>query len=224
MGETPGKARPSPPVIHHADLADLDSLVECYFLALPEEPMVSLGRAFLRARFRYYIEDADGFCLVMRDEEDGRVTGFVFGGGPGMKRRFIRSNLLRFAGTVLWKALFHRCVRRRVREPLGTIIRRIGLALHLLPDEEKYRSPPEEPEGTYAVLRFLGTHPEYRRRGIATALLDAFRCECAKRGYRIMRLMTEKLNSAAIALYEENGWKIVHRSATYTYFRRTVQE
>jgi len=211
-----------PPAAHCAGLDDLDSLVECFYLSLPDEPMAALGRAFVRANYRYYVEQPGGFCLVTRDQDSGVVTGFVFGGEPELNRRFVRSHLLRFTATVMWKALCRRCVRRRLWEPIGALFRRIGRKLRLLPDEATYADPPEEPAGTYAVLRFLGVHSSYRRRGIATALLDAFRAECQRRGYQTMRVMTDNENAAAIAAYKKAGWQVIHTSAAYTFFRQSI--
>ena len=191
----------------------LDSLVSCHILALPQEPITILGRGFLRAHYAYYIAHPEGVCLIGMDEQSGQVTGFVVGGRPELRKRFVLKNVVRFVVTVFVKALVSPTVRRRLAAGLSG----------LLPGSHRGASAPEEPRGTYARLLFIGVHPDYRRRGVASRLLGTFHTQCAAQGFQTMRLMTENINAPGIAMYEKAGWQIVHRSETDTYFRRDAR-
>ena len=86
-------------------------------------------------------------------------------------------------------------------------------------------------EETGAVLAYLGvllsldegqitnvaTHPLWRRRGYADALLTALKTEAKKRGLVMLSLEVRESNTAAIALYEKHGFfKAGRRPHFYT--------
>ncbi len=60
------------------------------------------------------------------------------------------------------------------------------------------------PSQGFAWIATIGVHPEYQRRGIGRALLRA--CEALLKIPRI-RLTVRMSNSAAIALYEQEGYR-----------------
>lgn len=55
-------------------------------------------------------------------------------------------------------------------------------------------------------LRTLGVRPEWRRRGVASALVDTFLRAAARRGFRRVTASTRRTNEAARAFYERRGW------------------
>jgi GNAT superfamily N-acetyltransferase len=50
--------------------------------------------------------------------------------------------------------------------------------------------------------------PEYRRRGVARALLKALACEARRRGYPSIYWLRKRWNEGAKALYEQAGAEI----------------
>jgi GNAT superfamily N-acetyltransferase len=63
--------------------------------------------------------------------------------------------------------------------------------------------------GEFWMIRDLFVAPQWRREGIATALLDAVRAAATQRGAVRLTLQTEDDNAAALQLYERYGFRSV---------------
>jgi ribosomal protein S18 acetylase RimI-like enzyme len=205
-------AKPTAPLVVVAEQRHLDGLVACHCLALPNEAVTKLGRSFLRSHFRYYIRHPEGLVLVAVEQQSGKVIGYMVGGAPWLRKRFLWTHALSLGPIILWKALTDPVVRARLREPVPPV------AQGRRPEGPAGDGWPDDPPGTVATFLFLGAHPDYRRRGISTAILTALRAECRRRGYRAMRLKTPNTNAAAIGLYRSAGWRITGVGLRYTYF------
>lgn len=200
-----------------------DELAVCHLAAFPvetftDEAITLLGRGFLRAHHRFYATQPDGICLIAVEQATGRVAGFVLGGDPLLRKRFVRRRCLRFAATVAFKAFVSPPVRRRVAMGLHVIARR----LHLLPASAALPDPPSPSADPWAILLFLCTHPDFRGRGLGQALADAFWRESTRRGYRMVRLTTGLDNRPAKSLYSKCGWNEVGQVQQIVYMDRLV--
>ncbi|MCD6303511.1 MAG: GNAT family N-acetyltransferase [Planctomycetes bacterium] len=217
-----GASRPDAPRAVLAELRHLESLVTCHMESMPDWPISQLGRAFVRAHYRYYIERPEGFVVVAVDGPEEKVTGFMLGGAPRLRRRFIRSHLLRFAGATLLRAVVNPAVRRRLVEGAGRAARKLLARFLRRPVRGEADHWPRQPPGSYARVLFVATHPDYRRRGIGRAILRRVEQQCAAMGFSTVRLKTRNVNEAAIAMYKRLGWRQSGRDATHTYFWRPI--
>jgi ribosomal protein S18 acetylase RimI-like enzyme len=66
-------------------------------------------------------------------------------------------------------------------------------------------------EGTWAGIFGMRTHPDHRRQGLASQILQALLAKAADHGAKAAYLQVEAKNTGAIALYEAAGFKTVYR-------------
>jgi len=220
MSKTPDTTGTSPPAVVPARLEHVPSLVLCHVEALPGRVVTLLGPSFLRAHYRYYIRKPKGICFVAVDEDSDRVVGFVVGGEPGLRKRFIFRYFPPLACTFAWKALVSSPVRKRLAEGVRGLLESIRRRLRRRPAEEDASQPPDDPPGTSVRLLFLGVRPEFRRRGIARALVAAWCQECWDHGYQTLWVTTPIKSAPAVALYKEGGWDLFQVDREHMYFRR----
>lgn len=71
---------------------------------------------------------------------------------------------------------------------------------------------------TYMVVEDMVVDPEYRRRGVASALLSRLESIALERGCNQVILLTESVRADAVALYRSNGFE-----ARWTGFKKKLQ-
>ena len=67
----------------------------------------------------------------------------------------------------------------------------------------------------------VATHPDFRRMGLGTRLLEALLTEARKRSIVTVTLEVRESNAAAISLYEKHGFAVVGRR---NYFYKNPRE
>ena len=68
-----------------------------------------------------------------------------------------------------------------------------------------------------AEINNIAVFPEYRRRGAATALINGLVDACNERGVKKLSLDVRESNTAALCLYEKNGFfRVGKRRGYYT--------
>ena len=72
-------------------------------------------------------------------------------------------------------------------------------------------------EGAWAGIFGMRTHPDHRRQGLASQILQALLARAADHGAAAAYLQVEAKNTGAIALYEAAGFKTVYR---YVYWEK----
>ena len=91
-----------------------------------------------------------------------------------------------------------------------------------------YFDPENKKDRPTGWLGWFGVHPEYRRRGIGSSLLEFTLNEAKKRGFKTIKLYTslDKNEEAAHRLYKKYGFKrISHNRDTETiYYIRDLSE
>lgn len=204
--------------IVNAGEADCRALATCHAAAFPGEFLTLLGPRCLEAFYRFFAGHPEGICLAACGGSGARMVGLVAGGCPYLRAAFIRHHVVHLVGAALVGAWVHPRVRARVREHAAAAFARMSWAPA---DHRKGRSAPVPP-GRWSNLLSIGVHPEARRLGLGQLLMEAFRMESARRGYRWMRLSVHNDNSPAIELYRACGWESRLVTPRGTYFVRSV--
>ena len=62
-----------------------------------------------------------------------------------------------------------------------------------------------------AEIKRMRVHPEFQRRGFGSAMLNALEDEARHLGYHILQLDTTVLQTAARALYERHGYRVIRK-------------
>ncbi|MFB6271490.1 MAG: GNAT family N-acetyltransferase [Salinibacter sp.] len=62
-----------------------------------------------------------------------------------------------------------------------------------------------------ALIHHARVHPDYRRRGIGTALMDIAEAEARNQGFAVLTLGVEPSNEAAIRFYTRRGFERTHK-------------
>jgi len=220
-GTGDGRIRPADPVeVRPADRRHLSGIVRCHQAAFPGQFLTRLGPGFLAAYYRYYLDSPRGINLVATGPGD-RVVGFVSGGDPALRGRFIRSQVPRYAGLLLFRGVLDPFVRRRLRVHLGNLARIAARRLGRAGGIPAGGGGDPDPEGA-SVLLSIAVDPSATGRGIGRMLMEAFRRESRRLGYPAMVLSAHADNDPAIRLYLACGWEVVRRDADGVYFRRST--
>jgi ribosomal protein S18 acetylase RimI-like enzyme len=122
--------------------------------------------------------------------------------------------------------------KRRVGECLRQLVRIMGPLEGLLGLIAFVIVPPPRPLPGGCEIDTLGVHPDFRRRGIARALLGAAQAEAVRRGASHLSLDVMTDNAAAVRLYESDGFAVTARRVLWssllgfrwaTYYRMVKQ-
>lgn len=196
---------------------DLPGIVRCHLAAFPGQFLSRLGPTFLEAYYRFYLDAPGGINLVAIDSGD-RVVGFVSGGDPALRGRFIRTRVPGFLGLLVRQGLRDPFVRRRLRVHLGNLVRTLAGRL-----EGAWSRRPaagsQNPKGV-SVLLSIAVDPASTGQGIGRRLMEAFRQQSRSLGFIAMELSAHRDNEPAIGLYRACGWEVVSQDADGVYFRR----
>lgn len=201
----------------------LDGIITCHIAAFPNQFLTLLGKGFLRCFYYFYIAESSGICLINCTISGNHVVGFVAGGKPELRSVFLRRYFFRFILTAGFQALFYRRVRVRIAEHLVDAFRTLVRKFNLLYPKAAFQPEPEIPTGTWSNLLSICVHPSERGRGVGMALMEGFRLESQRHGYKFMRLSVHNDNDAAMALYRKSGWRSILVTPRGTYFMKSVE-
>lgn len=199
--------------VRAAVVSDLPGIVRCHITAFPGQPMTELGPRWLAALYRYYLEHPEGIAVVAVNPEQS-VVGFVVGGGPDLRDRFIHGARVRFAPVILWRTLTRPVIRRRLFGRLMSCFRRQadGGSQDAAHREAARRGV------RLGTLLSIAVLPEAQGTGAAGKLVAAFCDACRGRDFGYLELGVYTSNTRAIAFYHKLGWQEISRSDDQSFF------
>ena len=215
----------NPPTTFHALRADsslLEGMVECHQRSFPGFFMTLLGDGCLRSFYQFYNTHPDAVSFAAVDSQTGSVIGFVVGGAPEVRTAFSRRHIVQLVLAAMQRSVTNAFVRKRFLDHVAGAIRAAAVACRVLPASSADGPPAIGAPGSWASLLSICTHPDHRRRGVGTALMQAFEEACSERGYRALRLCVLQQNDEANALYKRREWSRFYDSKTCTYYVRQL--
>ncbi len=64
------------------------------------------------------------------------------------------------------------------------------------------------PDSSVGYVHLVGIHPEYRRRGVARMLYEAFSEDCTREGCRSLKAITTLGNEGSVRFHQALGWSV----------------
>jgi ribosomal protein S18 acetylase RimI-like enzyme len=177
--------------------AALDAVVEIHLAAFPDYMNASLGRGYLRAFLRGFLQRTDALAL-MAVSESGQVLGYAAGAPvqsvPEMTRALASAAALALLVRpwLFTSPRIRRTVWRTAEQWLGR--------------SSRPKATPLLPMPTFSLVS-IGVDPQARGRGVGDQLLKAFEQEVRQRGGIALRLSVYPSNHGARQFYERHGWQ-----------------
>lgn len=205
--------------VRKAGRGDLRALARCHAKAFPGSFLTLLGQRVVTDFYRSFSERPGGICLVASPMDGSlkgadEIAGFVAGGDPQLRPWFIRHRIPRHLVSIGGRALRSADLRAHLAARIPTVAAAISKD-----------PPPAGPGGggEWATLLSIGVDPRFRGFGLGSSLIEAFKAECVRSGYRSMRLSVRKGNQPAMRLYERSGWKILQRAPSSIYYWQALR-
>jgi len=177
--------------------------------------LTRFGPSFLEAMYGWYVASPEAIAHVALDPTGG-VVGFA--AGTSEASGYHRS-LFRDRGGPMLAALLRRLLSHPV-VTLGLVWERKDMVLQALStmmlsrrEATNESGSPVQDESQTASLVSIGTHPSFRRLGIAQRLTEFFLSDARDRGCTRVTLSVREDNVAARRFYESLHWEERSRSS-----------
>lgn len=184
--------------IKQAVAKDIPQVVDIHLATFPGFFLTFLGPGFLRLLYQGFLDHDDSQLLLATDEDTGDIMGFAAWSFniSGLYRRLLKTRLLPLS----WYAF------------LG-FIKKPSAFFRLL---RALKQPADSSRDTaYATLSSIGTHPNYKRRGVGSSLLSAIKDSLDPGKVSYLMLETDaKDNEAGQLFYQNNGFTLAGRRTT----------
>lgn len=193
-------------------LSDLWAVVEIHKKCFPASLSIftALGDDTLHLFYRQAVEEDYSVATVLEEPNSGQVIAFAIGTmRPGFRLRLVRHHLIWFCICVARGLFTSSDVRKRMWNYVGFLKR---------PLRRKSRPPSTDPgraprlEGNYMTA---AVHPQWRRRGNATRILDYFVNRMFDAGSYRVRARVRTDNLPSLAMHKRLGWHIEKLSEEY---------
>lgn len=194
------------------ELSDIEHVIDVHVSAFSGAMNTRLGRAYLRAFFKWFVEADDAIALLAKAGND--VTGYVVGAPIGYDDRLTKALLLpaivalSIRPHLLIRSGFVRAINSRIGSMFGT---------------NKPGKTPDLPAGSYSLVG-IGVRPMAQGHGVGATLMRAYESAVVNAGGVAVRLSVYSSNAKARGLYEASGWTHFERPGPQAdfYFKALV--
>jgi ribosomal protein S18 acetylase RimI-like enzyme len=190
---------------------NVPGMADCHIKAFPERFMTQMGFMWLCGLYHFFIKHSDGICYVAVNTAV-EVVGFVVGGEPDIRKKFLRFAMLRYPHIIFCKFITDSLVRSVLIEELLKKLNFKRVAVSKDNDEEQRAGD------KYGNLLSICVLPDWMGTGVADKLIESFQKACAAKGYNHLTLSVVSENSRAIAFYKKHHWYETDTSGESTKF------
>jgi ribosomal protein S18 acetylase RimI-like enzyme len=200
-------------------IEDVPQVATIYMASFGGAFLTRLGSEFLESMFKAFVKGSPRECSIVCIDAQKHVVGFVCGSKD--RAAYIRSFVLRH-----WMEALP-AIAGAVSRDRGTAL---ALWLRIWQNRQailgSWLAPPDGKGSLPAAsLMTVAVAPNYRDKGMGTALVGAFMDEMARRGVTALRLAVSEDNLKARRLYERLGWEVSAAAggrARSRYYLRTL--
>lgn len=184
--------------IRQAGKQDIPTVVAIHLATFPGFFLTFLGPGFLRLLYQGFLEHKDSQLLCAIAPYKNDIMGFAAWSNDisGLYRQLIKTRLFPLA----WYAFLG-----FLKKPSAFF--RLLRALKQPADSSR--------DDAYAILSSIGTHPQYKRRGVGSALLGAIKGSLDPEKISYLMLETDaRDNEAGQLFYQNNGFALAGSRTT----------
>jgi ribosomal protein S18 acetylase RimI-like enzyme len=202
-------------MIREANLHDLEQIATIHTKCFDNRFLAKLGPELLAKYYKEFVDDQNIF-LVSIDEEDNAINGFILGTPHAAVAadRFVKNNAAKLSlKTLLLLFKFDRVTWISVLRTAGKSIKRMCNR----PNVTSY-----QPGLKMLSLHSICVSNEFRRQGIARALIGEFEEKLVKKGYEGYRLSVKKENKGAIHFYTRVSMSVCGETNTRLQYEKLI--
>ena len=190
-----------------SELKYAEQLAKLHITALPESFLGSLGEGFLTLIYKQLIVDAD--IITVGIIKNDKVVGFIVA-GSGLRRIYLK---------LIWKPL--PIVTALMRSRIS--LKKLGGIVEVLNYSLCSRAAHKKAERTHvsSELYLLAVDPRYRRRGVASKLLNELICSFSAAGIQEFKVLVSEELEGAQKFYERHG---LHKRSCFMHHGRHAVE
>lgn len=177
-----------------------------------------LGTHLLSKFYYTYLEQNPNLFYVAKDS-NGAVIGFCMGYmscDENLTKKFIKKNLFWFLGRCLYLALI---LNKQIWRKFFHIFKKSDKK-NIILNEELAKMD----EKITADLLSICVLPEYRGKGVSSALIKKYESELLSKNVKYCVLSVEPNNIKAIRFYDKNGFTICKKSRSSLVYKKRLME
>ena len=208
-------------LVNEVKQEDIDKVALCHILAFSDSFSSKLGIKYVKKMLEWFIISNNRFLISVK--KDNQLVGYL-GGAKGCGST---SAMLQYA---FWEGVIsiitkpYLLLDPKFSPHIRLIIKNIKKKFSYNSNKSLFRNTrivQNETDVSIGLI-VIGVHPNYRRLGIGTTLLENFIIQSKLLGAVFGHLSVKSSNSEAIDTYLKNDWEIVYTDKHSTNLRKKI--
>ena len=205
-------------LVNKVKAEDIDNVALCHILAFPDSFSSRLGIKYIKKMLEWFIISNNRFLISIKKEN--QIVGYL-GGAKGYGST---SSMIQYAfwqGVISIATKPYLLLDSKLHPRIRLIIKNIRkkFSFHYKKNTFRKKKIAKSETDVSIGLIVIGVHPEHRRLGIGSAMLNYFIIQSKLLGGDFGHLSVKSSNLKAIDAYLENHWEIVSADKDSTNLR-----